>query len=187
MKGPLRQRDVRLIVAAVGASAAGDFILWIPLTLHLQGITDSGIAVAALFIALWAPVVVLAPVAGLLVDRLEARSLLLGVSLLQAAVAGALAFALDSEATILALAALLGTGFAVAQPAEFSLVPVIAGDETLTEVNGLVETARYVGMTAGPALGGLIVALGGTELAMVVKRRDLLRRRARGGAPAGAP
>ena len=168
MKGPLRRRDVRLIVAAVGASAAGDFILWVPLTLHLQAMTDSGIAVAALFIALWAPVVVLAPVAGLLVDRLEARGLLLVVSLLQAAVAGAMAFALDSEAAILALAALLGTGFAVAQPAEFSLVPVVGGDEALTEVNGLVETARYVGMTAGPALGGLIAALGGTELAMVV-------------------
>ena len=168
MRGPLRRRDVRLIVAAVGASAAGDFILWVPLTLHLQEMTDSGIAVAALFIALWAPVVVLAPVAGLLVDRMEARGLLLVVSLLQAVVAGAMAFALDSEAAILALAALLGTGFAVAQPAEFSLVPVIADDEALTEVNGLVETARYVGMTAGPALGGLIAALGGTELAMVV-------------------
>jgi MFS family permease len=168
MRGPLRRRDVRLIVAAVGASAAGDFILWVPLTLHLQEMTDSGIAVAALFIALWAPVVVLAPVAGLLVDRMEARGLLLVVSLLQAVIAGAMAFALDSEAAILALAALLGTGFAVAQPAEFSLVPVIADDEALTEVNGLVETARYVGMTAGPALGGLIAALGGTELAMVV-------------------
>ena len=168
MRGPLHRRDVRLIVGAVGASAAGDFILWVPLTLHLQAMTDSGIAVAALFIALWAPVVVLAPVAGLLVDRMEARGLLLVVSLLQAVVAAAMAFALDSEAAILALAALLGTGFAVAQPAEFSLVPVIAGDEALTEVNGLVETARYVGMTAGPALGGLIAALGGTELAMVV-------------------
>jgi hypothetical protein len=39
------------------------------------------------------------------------------------AVAGALAFALDSVAAILVLAALLGTGFAFAQPAEFALVP----------------------------------------------------------------
>ena len=179
MRGPLRRRDVRLIVAAVGASAAGDFILWVPLTLHLQAMTDSGIAVAALFIALWAPVVVLAPVAGLLVDRLEARGLLLVVSLLQAAVAGAMAFALDSEAAILALAALLGTGFAVAQPAEFSLVPVIGGDEALTEVNGLVETARYVGMTAGPALGGLIAARRRNRAGDGRQRGDLLRRRAR--------
>lgn len=164
----LRKPDVRLIVGAVGVSAAGDFILWVPLTLHLQELTDSGIAVAALFMALWAPVVVLAPLAGLLVDRLEARGVLLVASLAQAAIAAAMALALDSQAAILLLAALLGTGFAVAQPAEFTLVPVVAGDARLTEVNGLVETARYAGMTAGPAVGGLLAALGGTELAMLV-------------------
>jgi hypothetical protein len=67
----LRRRDVRLIVGAVGISALGDFLLWVPLTLHLQETTDSGIVVAALFVALWTPVVLLAPVAGLVVDRLE--------------------------------------------------------------------------------------------------------------------
>jgi predicted MFS family arabinose efflux permease len=166
--GLLRRPDVRLIVGAVGISALGDFLLWIPLTLHLQEQTGSGIAVAALFVALWAPVVVLAPVAGLLVDRLESRGVLLIASLAQAAVAAALAFALDSVAAILVLAALLGCGFAVAQPAEFSLVPLIGGDEQLTEINGLVETARYIGMTAGPALGGVLAGLGGTDVAMLV-------------------
>jgi MFS family permease len=164
----LRKPDVRLIVGAVGISATGDFILWVPLTLHLQETSGSAIAVAALFIALWAPVVVLAPLAGLLVDRLEARMVLLVTSLIQVAIAAAMALALDSQAAILVLAALLGTGFAVAQPAEFSLVPVIAGEDALTEVNGLVETARYVGMTAGPALGGVLAGLGGTEVAMLV-------------------
>ena len=62
-----------------------------PLTLHLQEMTDSGIAVAALFVALWAPVVVLALLAGLLVDRLEARGVLLVASLIQAAIAAAMA------------------------------------------------------------------------------------------------
>ena len=78
---PLRQRDVRLIVGAVGISALGDFLLWIPLTLHLQEMTDSGLAIAGLFLALWTPVVVLAPVAGLVVDRMEARAVLLMASL----------------------------------------------------------------------------------------------------------
>jgi MFS family permease len=164
----LKRRDVRLIVGAVGISALGDFLLWIPLTLHLQATTDSGLAVAALFVALWAPVVVLAPVAGLVVDRHEARSVLLLASLAQAAVAASLALALDSTAAILVLAALLGIGFAIAQPAEFSLVPLIAGGERLTEINGLVETARYSGMTVGPALGGLLAGLGGTKAAMLV-------------------
>jgi hypothetical protein len=48
----LRQPDVRLIVGAVGISALGDFLLWIPLTLHLQAMTDSAVAVAAPFVAL---------------------------------------------------------------------------------------------------------------------------------------
>jgi len=102
----LGQRDVRLIGGAVGLSALGDFLLWVPLTLHLHAMTGSGIVVAALFVALWAPIVVLAPVAGLLVDRLEARTLLLVASLIQAAPAGGLALALGSVAAILVLARL---------------------------------------------------------------------------------
>jgi MFS family permease len=164
----LGQRDVRLIVGAVGVSALGDFLLWIPLTLQLRSMTGSGIAVAGLFLALWTPVVVLAPVAGLLVDRLEARTLLLLVSMLQAVVAASLALALDSVAAILVLATLLGVGFAIAQPAEFSLVPVIGGESRLTEINGLVESARYAGATLGPLFGGVLAGLGGIKAAMLV-------------------
>jgi MFS family permease len=162
------RRDTRLIVGAVGISALGDFLLWVPLTLHLQEMTGSGLAIAALFIALWSPVVLLAPLAGVVVDRTEARGLLIVASLAQAAVAGSLALAVDSVTGILVLSALLGIGFAFAQPAEFALVPVIGGERRLTEINGYVETSRYVGMTAGPVIGGLLAAAGGTSLAMVV-------------------
>ena len=165
---PLRDHDVRLIVGAVGISALGDFLLWIPLTLRIQELGGSGLAMAGLFLALWTPLVVFAPLAGLVVDRREARGVLLKASLAQMVVAAALAFALDSVAAILALAALLGTGFAFAQPAEFSLVPVVARGHELTRVNGLVETARYSGMALGPLLGGVLAGLGGTDVAMFV-------------------
>jgi MFS family permease len=163
-----RQRsDTRLLVGAVGVSALGDFLLWIPLTLHLQEKTDSGLAVAALMICLWLPIVLLAPVAGLIVDRNEARRVLILASIAQAVVAAGLALVLDSVAAILILAAVLGVGFAIAQPAEFALVPVVAGERELTRVNGYVETARYAGMTLGPVLGGALSAAGGTEVAML--------------------
>jgi hypothetical protein len=163
-----RDRDARLIVGAVGISALGDFLLWIPLTLHLQRITGSGIAIAGLMICLWAPIVLLAPAAGLLADRIETRRLLICASVAQAVVAASLALALDSVAAILALAVLLGVGFAIAQPAEFALVPAVAGEPRLAVVNGHVETARYVGMTVGPLLGGVLAAAGGTAAAMLV-------------------
>jgi MFS family permease len=162
------RRDIRLITGAVGISALGDFLLWVPLTLHLQATTDSGLAVAALFIALWSPVVVLAPLAGLLVDRREARAVLIGASIAQALAAAALGFALDSTAAILALAVALGIGNAISQPAEFALVPVIGRGRELTQLNGYVESARYAGMTAGPVIGGLLVGFGGTDTAMFI-------------------
>src|SRR5262249_54249216 len=164
--GLLRERDPRLVISAVGISALGDFLALVPLALYLQGRTDSGVIVALLFAALWAPSVVLAGPAGGLVDRFETRRLLLLASLAQAGVVVALAF-VHSTGSILALVVLLGSLFAVAQPAEFALIPAVAGEQGLAQANGYVETARYAGMTLGPALGGLVAARSTTRVALL--------------------
>ena len=164
----LRIRDVRLIVAAVGISAFGDMLLWLPLALHLQAMTGSPVAVSAMFLALFGPVALLGGVAGRLADRFENRRLLLIVSAAQAVAVGAMALATGSLAAILALTAVVGIGAAIAQPAEFSLVPVAAGGRKLSEVNGLVESARYAGMTIGPLAGGALAATGNVELALLL-------------------
>jgi hypothetical protein len=188
-------RDLRLLAGAVLLSAAGDMLLVVLLALRVHDLTGSGFAVAALFGALMAPIVVLAPVAGRLVDRTETRRLLLLVSLAQAGVAGALVFA-DGLAPILALSALLGAGAAVAGPAEASLVPATVPEDGLKQANGWVETARYAGFTAGPVLAGVLTAAGGVQLglaanavsfAVVALAAALMRtRREPAGAPAGA-
>lgn len=162
-------RDLNVLVGAVGLSALGDWLALVPLSLELEETTSSGIVVALLFVAVWSPSILLAGPAGLLADRFDTRRVLLLVSLAQAAVAVALAFAFASgTVAILALAALLGVGFAVAQPAEFALVPRVAGEARLTVANGRVETARYVGFTVGPLAGGLLAAAGGLQIAMFV-------------------
>jgi Na+/melibiose symporter-like transporter len=160
------RRGITLLSAAILLSALGDFLAVIPLALHLQHGSGSGIVVAALFIALWTPVVLLAAPAGLLVDRADPRRALIAVSAAQALVAVALAFA-DSTAAILGLAALLGCGTAVGQPAEFALVPAVANEARIAAVNGRIESARYAGYTLGPLLGGALAAGGGTRVALV--------------------
>ena len=166
-------RDLRLVVGAVGLSALGDALAFVPLMLHLEDETGSGLAVAALLIALWGPVAVLAPLAGALVDRVETRRLLLYVSLAQAAVVLVLAF-VTAPAAVIALAALVGVGFAVAQPAEFALVPVVAGRDRVKVANGHVETARYLGWLLGPLLGSVVAAAGGIRLALLVNAATFL-------------
>jgi MFS family permease len=169
--GMARERDLRVLSAAIGLSALGDGVALVALALqakHLSGEgMGGGLAISAMFICLWAPVVLLSGHVGLLVDRVETRKLLVVVSLGQAAVAVGLAL-VGSLVPLLALAAVLGSGIAVAQAAEFALVPVVAGDRELQRANGLVETARALGLTLGPVCGSVLVAAGGTSLAMTV-------------------
>ena len=86
--------------------------------------------------------------AGLIVDRIEATRLLSAVSLLGALVAAVIGFT-TGTAAVLALTALLGLVFAILQPAEFALVPPLAGNR-IQEANGHVETARHLGLVLAP-------------------------------------
>lgn len=163
-----RSRDLRLLAGAAGLSALGDVLGLIPLVLHVQERTGSAFAVSAVFFALWGPLVLGAGLAGWIVDRFENRALLVGVSFAQAAVVVALALCLNTLWAVLALVALLGAGAAVGQPAEFALVPAAAGDGDVARANGVMETARSLGFTAGPVLGGALGAAGLLQLALAV-------------------
>lgn len=168
MKASLfRDRDFRLVAGSVGLSALGDWVAIVALGLHVKDLTDSGFAVAALWVCLFGPSVLVAGWAGLLVDRIEATRLLAAVSALGAVAATAVAFG-DALAPVLILTAALGVVFAISSPAEFSLVPLLCGEDRIQEANGHIETARYIGFGVGPVLGGLLFAVGGLELAMLV-------------------
>lgn len=164
-KSLFRDRDFRLVAGSVGLSAAGDWVAIVALGLFVGEQTDSGWLVAALWICLFGPSIVVSGFAGLLVDRIETTRLLATVSGIGAVVAALLAFT-SAVPLALALTALLGVVFAVSQPAEFALVPPLAGDR-VQEANGHVETARYVGFGVGPLVGGFLFAWGGLELAML--------------------
>jgi MFS family permease len=163
-----RSRDIKLLAGAAGLSALGDFLAVLPLVVHVQHQTGSAFAVSAVFLALWGPLVLGAGVAGSIVDRFENRGLLAGVSFAQAAIVTAIALSLDHLWATLPLLALTGFGAAIGQPAEFALVPAAAGEADVARANGLMETLRSLGFTAGPLLGGLLGAAGLLQLALAI-------------------
>jgi MFS family permease len=163
----LHRQDLQLLVGAVFLSALGDWLALTALALHIEDTTDSGLAVAALFIALWLPLVVFAGPAGLLVDRFNPRRVVIVASIAQAAVVAVLALT-SSLVPILILTVVLGTANAVSQPAEFTLIPRVVSAERLGVANANVETARFAGFAAGPLLGGVLAGAGGTRLPLLV-------------------
>ena len=166
-------RDLKLLAGAVLLSSAGDLLALLTLVLLVHELTGSGFVVAALFAATTVPVILLAPVAGLVADRVESVRLIRLASVFSAVIAVGLAFT-GSVPLILGLTALLSAASALSQPAEFALAPVVAARGELTEANGLLESARYAGFALGPVLAGVLVAAGGTRTALLANALSFL-------------
>ena len=166
-----RDRDLRLLAGAIAVSAVGDWVAIIALGFRVNDMWMGG--VAFLFICLWAPLAALAGHVGILVDRLETRSLAIWAGVFQAGIAAVLAFA-GTLTEIFALTILLGVGVAISSAAEFALVPLLAGSRPVGRANGLVESARGIGFVAGPAIGGLVAGGAGTRWAMLADAATFL-------------
>lgn len=177
MNRRLRERaslsDLNLLTGAVFLSAAGDMLAWITLALLVHDLTGNGFIVSAFFAATMIPVVALAPVAGLMADRIESVRLIRIASLLSAGIAAGLAFS-ESVPLIIGLTAALAAASAISQPAEFALIPVVSGPDRLTRSNGLIESARYAGFAAGPLAAAALVAVGSIRLALLVNALSFL-------------
>jgi MFS family permease len=167
----VRDSHLRALAGAIAVSAIGDWVAVIALGFRANDVFDGGVAL--LLICLWSPIALLAGHVGILVDRVETRTLAVAAGVFQAAIAGALAF-VSSLPAILALAFVLGVGVAVSSTAEFALVPLLAGSRPIGKANGLVESARGIGFVAGPALAGIVAGGAGTKYAMLADAATFL-------------
>ncbi|HEY6761069.1 MAG TPA: hypothetical protein VI318_16345, partial [Baekduia sp.] len=119
---PGPRNDLRLLSAGIGVSTAGDSIALVALLLRLR--PEGSGWLAALLAAQLLPTVLLSPVVGQLVDRVETRRVLLTAVCGQAVVAVPLALVSGPAATV-ALFLLLATFNAAVRPSTNALVPAI--------------------------------------------------------------
>jgi MFS family permease len=145
----------------------GDQIAAVALLFRLVDARRPGVAVAVLFGALVVPRAVIGPFSGVLVDRYDTRRVLVVVVTLQAFVATGLAVTTDVMASIAGAYALgvLGT---VVNAAVFALIPTILGDERVMVANSYYELATSFSGSAGPVLGGALVAWWGGRSALFI-------------------
>ncbi len=154
-----QQRDLRLIALFRGLSFLGDSVALITLYLRLSH-GGHPWAIAALSIAAALPTVVLAPVAGFVVDNVPAKRLLTWLCAYEALVCVAIGLWHETVVTI-ALMALLSVGVAFSLPGYTALVPSITGDGDIARGQSTMQAVQGVASTAGPAVGGLLVGLFG--------------------------
>jgi MFS family permease len=165
--------DFPLLFSAYAFSCVGDSLALVALTIRVHDITGSGWAVSAVLLSGLVPMLVLAPLAGRVLDGYETVGVLRFVALVEVGVAAALAFS-SGLVVLLSLAFVLGAGFAVNHPGLFALVPDIVGEEGIAEANGYLELARWGGAVLGPLLAGVLAAGAGTRAALLADAATFL-------------
>jgi len=160
------KRDLLLVCGGAAVSAFGNSVSIIVLLLHAQRINS--LAVSGVLVASMVPVALGAPLAGLLVDRVRNRRLLVGALLLQGVALVGIGAGLAHLPVVLGLLVVQGCGQAVANPAASSLVPRIVGEDDATRGYSWLATGRTVGLIAGSAGGALLIAAVGFRDALFV-------------------
>ena len=152
-------RDIRLLALLRGASFLGDAVALVALYLRLAPVGHAW-AIAALAIAGSLPLVLLAPLAGHVVDRVAAKRMLIALGFFEALVCVGIGYWHSIGAT-LGLMALLSCGIAFSMPGYSALIPSIAGNDNVARAQGMMQAVQGGASVLGPVIGGLLVGWSG--------------------------
>jgi MFS family permease len=161
----------RLLFAGQALSVVGDRMMAVAIAFAVLAIgdaTDLGIVLAASGI----PFALFAVVGGVLSDRVGRRRTMIASDVIrticQAAVAALLLTGTAEIWMLVVASAVYGAGAAIFMPALMGLIPQTVPPDRLQEANALLGFTRSVANVAGPAVAGVVIALGdpGTVIAI---------------------
>src|SRR6266571_2178796 len=138
--------------------------------------TGSGLTVAGVLLARGAAVMFAGPVAGVLLDRMDRRRIMVLSDLIRAVLALAFTLAIPAGRTWLLF--LLSGGLMFASPfftsGRAAILPAIASSGELHTANSLTQLTQWTAVTIGSFLGGGAVASFGYKLAFVFNALSFL-------------
>jgi MFS family permease len=169
MRRLLGIRNVRIFVGGWTASVFGDWAMFIVLGVWTKDLTGSNSAAGLVFFALGLPSL-FSPFAGLVVDRLPRRPVLMWTYAAEAVVVLSLLFVHDRGDVwiIYAVTVFYGASGTLAASARSALLTVMVPQELLGDSNGVLQTLREGLRLIAPLVGALIYAsIGGGAVAIL--------------------
>ena len=170
--GALAERNFRLLFSSTTTSALGDGVATVALAFAVLHVSDSAVALGGVIAARQAAQAAVTLAAGVVADRLPRHVLLISVASVQGASQAATAsLVLTGHAPIWALIALqvvygAADGFVI--PTSQGLIPATISPGRLQQANALLGLSRNTTGIVGPALGGILVAVGSPGSALLV-------------------
>ncbi len=159
----LRHRDFRLFFAGQGVSQIGTWLQLIATSWLVYRLSDSAFMLGLAAFAMQIPFLVLAPIAGVLVDRLDRRRVLLVTNCI-ASVQAVLMFTVVALGVVepwhlIAGNLVLGIVNACDAPARQSiLIQLVGGRQDLANAIALNSIMMNLARFVGPMVGGVLIA-----------------------------
>ena len=164
----LRQRSFALLWAGSALNAIGSWATLIAMWGFATYRFHAGAGTVALIGLAWAtPAALLTPLAGLPIDRLGPRRVLLVAYLLGSLTSLAMA-GVNSLRALIILGLVQGVGEAFTRPAAGALPPRLVDDSDLMAANALLGSAQQSAIVFGPMVAAAAIALAGLRAAFVV-------------------
>ena len=164
-----RSRNFRLAWASGLVNDTGDWVLIVALPVYVFTETGSGTSTATLFVCQLVVAAILGPLGGSLVDRWDLRRCIIATNVAQAVMLLPL-FAVTPTRVWPAFVAITGQAALsqVNNPANVALLPRLVRPAQLTAANAAQSASSSIARLLGSPLGGVLVALGGLHVVVVV-------------------
>jgi MFS family permease len=159
---------LRLWLSQAATQVGGNMVLY-GLTVIVVSSTRSNTAVSLLILSFLVPAVLFSAVAGVYVDRIDRRLILIATNVLRGGLFIALFLAGDNLALILLLNVTVSTITVFFAPAEAAMIPVLVPRDQLLAANGIFTLTLNAAFALGFALlGPLVVNLANPEAVILV-------------------
>ncbi len=164
-----RNRSFTLIWTAQLVSTIGSALTSLAAGILVYRLTGSAMSVGLMLMATAVPSLVVGLIAGVFVDRIERKRIMMAADLIRAVLVALIPFAIQIDVSLLyvivLLSATVGQFF---DPAMDSTLPEVATDEELTAANSLMAISSFGSTAIGFAASGLLASAFSIDLAFYI-------------------
>ena len=165
-----RNRNFRLLYIGQTVSQLGDWFNTVAIYSLLLDLTGSATAVAWMLIVQMAPIGIVGPLAGVVVDRMNRRRIMLAADIVRGCVVLGLLLVrrVDQLWLAYAVTAIAVMAQAFFEPARTATIPSVTTSEELLPANALSSATWSAMLAIGASVGGVVTAVFGRDVAFIV-------------------
>lgn len=165
-----RNRDYRLLWFGQVVSQLGDWFNSVAVYALLLELTGTATSVALMIIVQFLPMALVGPIAGVVVDRVNRRRLMVGADIVRGLLVLGLLF-VDGPGQVWIVYTLMGGAVAATaffEPARTASIPSVTGRDQLLTANALSSATWSAMLAIGAGVGGLVTAVLGRNAAFAI-------------------